>query len=88
MLSDFGSSRVVLASISLVQLSLTPKGTRLYLAPEFINTVCGTTRHSFKTDIWALGMTFYVCLSASIFLMEVNVFPAFRVQTTPVLRTE
>ena len=48
---------MISASLSMANLSSSPKGTTRYLARELIAADAGYTR---QTDVWAFGMTIYV----------------------------
>ena len=56
---DFGTSRIIEASLELGRPSLREKGTVRWLAYELILGI-GSNEHSKETDIWAFGMTIYV----------------------------
>jgi serine/threonine protein kinase len=60
LLCDFGSSRTLLASRSLAQMSSGLKGTINYLAPELIDESNPHAQYSKQTDVWAFSMTVYV----------------------------
>ena len=65
---DFGCSRMISASLSMANLSSSPKGTLRYLACELITGKTGYTR---ETDVWAFGMTIFVS-SVTILSMQNN----------------
>ena len=58
---DFGTARILSASLSIGNLTPTEKGTILFWAPELVHASSNApTLHSEKTDVWAFGMTIYV----------------------------
>ncbi|KAL5496064.1 hypothetical protein ACEPAH_3157 [Sanghuangporus vaninii] len=60
---DFGSSRIIEASLELGRPSSRDKGTVRWLAYEL---VAGSDTHSKETDVWAFGMTIYELLTRKI----------------------
>lgn len=52
-------------SLSIAQISPSAKGTQAFWAPELIDDGNDeySTRHSKETDMWAFGMTVFVCAS-------------------------
>ena len=62
LICDFGCSRMLLASRTVAQLTSTTKGTNQFWAPELISVADGEVKQSKETDVWAFGMTVYVCL--------------------------
>ena len=66
LICDFGSSRMIAASRSLANLSSGLKGTPRYLAYELLvapeSSDGRLSGHTMKSDVWAFGMTIYVCL--------------------------
>lgn len=60
LICDFGSSRMILATRTLVNMTSGPKGTVNYLAPELVDFSNPHIKHSKETDVWAFSMTLYV----------------------------
>ena len=58
-IGDFGCARTSQYSLSVAEMTSTPKGTLPYWAPELIDSNTAAS-YSKITDIWALGMTIYV----------------------------
>ena len=61
LICDLGCARTVQCSLSLAKLTSTPKGTQTCWAPELVNSTENPTTQSKETDVWAFGMTVYVC---------------------------
>ena len=58
LICDFGISRMLNCSITFqTQTTNDVRGTRRFMAPELFE---GTGKNTKASDIWALGMTFYV----------------------------
>ena len=69
LLCDFGCSRMLLASRTMAQPTSTTKGTNQFWAPELISIDGGSVSQSKETDVWAFGMTVYVCFLYPFFLI-------------------
>ena len=75
---DFGCARMLRDSLSIAKLSNTMKGTTSHLAPEVIEAddddigsnllTVNNSKPSFskESDVWAFGMTIYVCILAKL----------------------
>ncbi|EJC98173.1 kinase-like protein [Fomitiporia mediterranea MF3/22] len=61
---DFGYTRMIDASKSLVNLSTGIKGTPQYLAYELLADPSKYTKHSKESDVWAFGITVFVSNSS------------------------
>jgi serine/threonine protein kinase len=72
LLSDFGISRLLINSVEIAG-TTTLKGTARWMAPELIAPEDIDSKHEFHTkatDVWAFGMTVYVCIICLLILFQ------------------
>ena len=61
LICDFGISRMLNFSITLkTKTTNNARGTQRFMSPELL---VGEGKNTKASDIWALGMTFYVCFT-------------------------
>ena len=71
LISDFGMSRVINLSQSHIMganTTLAPGGTIRWMAIEFFVEGQHERKHTTQTDVWAFGMTAYVCMLPELLL--------------------